>query len=524
VIEEVFENLVEQFSDPFTFYRELIQNAMDAGSNQVDVRVEYLEDRSMVLVTVRDAGEGMTEAIINDQLTRFFASTKEQDLTKIGKFGIGFASVFALRPELVMVDTGRAGEFWRVVFQGTTDYKLFRITDAVEGTVVKLYKKLDPMELETFTQRSRETIAHWCRYSDTQISFNGELINLPLEVDSVCQAVHSQPGTTVAVGFTAELPGAYGLYNRGLTLKEGSQEEFPGITFRVKSHYLEHTLTRDNVLQDDNYFKAMAIVRKCVRETLVVRFFEQANDILADYANRREELEALFTAAIRVVGQWRTAIPRKFWGRPLFPQHQGPPLSLLGLRDKAFWEGAIYLDFAGGRVSQELHRFNVPVIWADPEGSIGRMVAAVSGKVPRSATASVAAPVIEAQSLLEPRDWDTFCSHIYELLRLGTNTVGSVALANFDYPGSSVAHLPCLAQPRADEPVRLFGRGFWRSLQLSRGRLLLNSGHPLIHKALRLAGAQPALSAFVVAKAVLLNDGLPQDLEAKIVNRCWGYQ
>ena len=50
-----------------------------------------------------------------------------------------------------------------------------------------------------------------------------------------------------------------GYYNRGLTLVEGPA--FPGdeagaltgLSMRIKSRYLEHTLTRDNVLQDENY-------------------------------------------------------------------------------------------------------------------------------------------------------------------------------------------------------------------------------------------------------------------------------
>ena len=540
MIEEVFENLVEQFSDPFTFYRELIQNAMDAGSNQVDVTIEYQSDREMVAIVVKDSGEGMNEAIISDQLTRFFSSTKEQDLTKIGKFGIGFASIFAIRPELVVIDTGRDGEFWRVAFDGTTAFKMLRLTEPVEGTTIKLFKPLAALELDHFIERSRETIAFWCRYSDTEVNFNGEAINLPLDVDSVCQAHHEQPGTTVVVGFTSESPAAFGMYNRGLTLKEGFQDNFPGITFRIKSHYLEHTLTRDNVLMDENYRKAMQIVERVIAENLMEQLFLRVEELLRDYPVRQLEFEELFEAAARVLSDWRKAFPKKFWNRPLFPQHVGPPLSIQEVRDKAFWEGAVYLDLQVTRVSHELHKLNVPVIWADPDGAVGRLVGAVTQKHPRSASKSVAAPVVSVNaweafrgsSEDEPDSlhnvtldaWLTLCHHINELIRLGTNTIGAIALADFDYPGSAVAHLPCLAQPRRDEPIRLFGRGFWRSFQLARGTLLLNQRHPLIRKALRLAATQPALSAFVVTKAVLLNDGLPQDLEAKIVNRCWSLQ
>ena len=111
MIEEVFENLVDQFSDPFTFYRELIQNAMDAGSNQVDVFCEYDEDSERVTVTVADSGEGMSEKVIDEQLTRLFSSTKENDLTKIGKFGIGFVSNYTIKTQRVQLETERDGTY-----------------------------------------------------------------------------------------------------------------------------------------------------------------------------------------------------------------------------------------------------------------------------------------------------------------------------------------------------------------------------------------------------------------------------
>ena len=41
----------------------------------------------------------MDEQIIDNELTRLFSSSKEDDLTKIGKFGIGFTSIFAIQPE-----------------------------------------------------------------------------------------------------------------------------------------------------------------------------------------------------------------------------------------------------------------------------------------------------------------------------------------------------------------------------------------------------------------------------------------
>jgi hypothetical protein len=58
----------------------------------------------------------MNREIIEKQLTRLFSSAKDGDRTKIGKFGIGFVSVFAIDPHIVCVDTSRDGEHWRVLF------------------------------------------------------------------------------------------------------------------------------------------------------------------------------------------------------------------------------------------------------------------------------------------------------------------------------------------------------------------------------------------------------------------------
>ena len=87
-----------------------IQNAVDAGSTEIDIRFEYVDGR--LVVHVDDYGEGMDRHIIDTKLTRLFSSSKEGDRTKIGRFGIGFVSVFALQPEVICLDTSRAGEHW----------------------------------------------------------------------------------------------------------------------------------------------------------------------------------------------------------------------------------------------------------------------------------------------------------------------------------------------------------------------------------------------------------------------------
>lgn len=74
---ETLKSLIHQFTDPYAFLRELIQNSLDAGSSRVDVRTEFLEDEGVgqgtAVFSVEDTGEGMDQEILDSQLTRLFS-------------------------------------------------------------------------------------------------------------------------------------------------------------------------------------------------------------------------------------------------------------------------------------------------------------------------------------------------------------------------------------------------------------------------------------------------------------------
>src|ERR1700722_5961965 len=53
---DTFRNLVRQFSQELCFYRELIQNALDASTNRVDVWLEYDPDCGLAIAHVQDFG------------------------------------------------------------------------------------------------------------------------------------------------------------------------------------------------------------------------------------------------------------------------------------------------------------------------------------------------------------------------------------------------------------------------------------------------------------------------------------
>jgi hypothetical protein len=292
---EALDNLVHQFARPMDFLRELVQNSIDAGSPRVEVWVRYQADHGVLEVHVDDFGEGMDEAIVDRQLTRMFSSTKEGDLTKIGKFGIGFTSVFAIGPEAVLVRTGRHGEAWELLFHADRSFDKTRLDHPVSGTQITVYEQLPADRVADFVRQCRWVLRYWCRHSDTPITFHDrtgdqeqeaatsadpfaafddagddagapESINEPMGVEGPLSIEHHAAGVQVVAGYGD--PPRYGFFNGGLTLIETSSAEVLGlfeervshVSFEVKYDALEHTLTRDNVLHDEAWTHAMQAV------------------------------------------------------------------------------------------------------------------------------------------------------------------------------------------------------------------------------------------------------------------------
>ena len=109
VVHDAVGQMVQQFADPYAFLRELVQNSIDAGATAVTVRLDAGDARGAdytVALSVRDDGCGMDQDMITRCLLVLFRSSKDNDPTKIGKFGVGFFSVFAMRPQVVIVETG----------------------------------------------------------------------------------------------------------------------------------------------------------------------------------------------------------------------------------------------------------------------------------------------------------------------------------------------------------------------------------------------------------------------------------
>jgi hypothetical protein len=378
VTDAAVQNLVTQFSSAFDFYRELVQNSMDAGSNGVEVWLEYLPGDSggTIAIHVDDFGEGMNEEIIDDQLTRLFSSSKENDLTKIGKFGIGFVSVFALKPKAVLVHTGRGGEYWEVLFHEDRSFNKGRVDTPVEGTQITLFISGDRARYREVVLESRRTLAHWCQHSDVEVTFEDrsssggesgpQRINLPFAVAGQCGTEVVAEETKIVMAYDAEP--AYGFYNKGLALAvvEGENDLIPPrlshVAFKIKSRYLEHTLSRETVMRDRNYDKAMSLVINAADgplfEKLVTRIRTHVEARIAwGLAEIESYLELLGFLAREPFG----AVHQKHQV-PLLRTVDGRALSMDEVWDSARGDGRIYVSDAATPLTQRLSEQGSPVL------------------------------------------------------------------------------------------------------------------------------------------------------------------
>ena len=88
-----------QFGDPLAAFREVVQNARDAGSKSVDFEMDT-DASGRVTVVVRDDGCGMTAEKVVEDLLVPFSSSKEKGQGKVGEKGIGWYSCLDLCDEI----------------------------------------------------------------------------------------------------------------------------------------------------------------------------------------------------------------------------------------------------------------------------------------------------------------------------------------------------------------------------------------------------------------------------------------
>jgi Histidine kinase-, DNA gyrase B-, and HSP90-like ATPase len=275
----IVDDMVRQFADRHAFLRELVQNGIDAGATCIIVTLHRAADGG-VATSVEDDGKGMSRSIIEGPLLTLFQSSKENDTTKIGKYGVGFMSVFAINPTEVEVRTRTGAEAWQITLLRDYSYEL--AVDASPndgtGTIVTIRGAMTTEEWTEHVASAQRALRRWCRHarlpirlevideSDPTHGLTRE-VNEPLALDTTVSVSFKADAETWVVGVgeragSGEVRSFAGFYNRGLTLfeSESVDDEYAGLHFKIDSPRLSHTLSRDNIRRDSEYRRAMARV------------------------------------------------------------------------------------------------------------------------------------------------------------------------------------------------------------------------------------------------------------------------
>ena len=486
-VEAIIDDVVNQFADPLAFFRELVQNAIDAGSGEIAVRVDY--EHESAVIRVDDFGEGMTREIIENKLTKLFASSKDNDFTKIGRFGIGFASVFAIQPSVVVVDTARAGEQWRVLFHPDRTWELMRLDEPREGTCITVVKPMSSLEFDAFKPRVEKVLKHWCRFSRIPVSFQGEDIGALFEVEALVTVTVNDEETRIVAGFSHERESLAGYYNRGLTLMEQESSRWPNMTFRIDSRYLEHTLTRDRVRETDHWERVVRMLDDVHQNLLPNAFLEHLKNESAVGPTQRWKDLAAFLPILR---ENHPETYKRVDDLPLFKDTEGhahsPKTIKRWLReDKVF----VRTD------SHVCDGLEATLLVAD-NADMTKIAESLGFRVRRPQDALIA-PLYQQPEAFSP---------LYTALA-ALHPATKIFLAELSYPESAVSHEPAIwyTAPLRHVPVWQWNRVREDSFTKS-AALILNTQHDAIINASKLATEEPELAAYMVTKLLTARSGI----------------
>ena len=503
--------LIEQFADPLAFYRELIQNAIDAGTESIRVSLvwEGLGEQGgegeppsgVTHVSVRDEGEGMDRDVLENQLLVLFRSGKEGQEGKIGKFGVGFVSVLAVQPSVVVVHTSRGGgRAWALHLHPDQSYDLFELEGGeASGTTVTLRVPMGRDEYEGFIDRSERALRRWCRHARVPIRFSAQLsgatdplTDVRVDRDLDLQAIVSVERTYDGVGRLVVGLGPPGkpysaFFNQGLLLWETIGPLIHPFSFKVQDSRLEHTLSRDNVRRDAAFERALAAVREAAREQLPTAAFSALEDaarscrdghylaLATSLAEAYPERHLRWTfPLIEPIGEQRTIRATDVSDRPLHSQTRS-------------------------ELTAALAEQRVPVVDVGEEGELLAVVTSVLRGRPRDAHASLTLVVPVEPTAVDLLLLEKVCEH----LRLVVRSPNGPVLATLVGAGARRAVMsageggrPWVVTEReaSQDPLRF----------LARPRMVINASNRLVAAARRRAALDPELAATTLARAVLL--------------------
>ena len=294
-----------QFEDPFLAFRELYANALDAvrGRREARIGIRVGADR----VIVEDSGAGLDEVGL-EALTTLGSSTRRGS-ESIGRFGIGFASVFdpqlgVARVEFTAARAGVGGgvrlEFLPDVSGGVS----IRLEDGPmpRGGGSRVEVVFDAARApEDRVARTVEVLETHAAYSGVETELNGRILGQELadyirqEIklgawSSVERALVAATAVRGPVGVAAIDPARseskFRVYHRGLfvcelPLNRVQGRPWPrGVFGAIHAEGVELVASRNAFVENERFEGLQEELRRLAYEAAyrVVRYYEQSQD------------------------------------------------------------------------------------------------------------------------------------------------------------------------------------------------------------------------------------------------------
>ena len=190
--------LVEDYGDSIDVFKELIQNADDAGATEVKFLIDWRTHTTRTLLTKGMANwQGPALFAYNNKtfsdedlqnIGKVAGATKKQDHTKIGRFGVGFCATYHLT-DVPSFITRR----WLQVFDPHLKYLGERVQPNKPGMQIDFVKQREGLKNYFSDQVAPYQGVFGCNVFDTdQNGFNGTLFRFPFRQQGIVSDISSE--------------------------------------------------------------------------------------------------------------------------------------------------------------------------------------------------------------------------------------------------------------------------------------------------------------------------------------------
>ncbi len=304
---------------------------------------------------------------------------------------------------------------------------------------------------------------------------------------------------------------------------EGADEYLPDLAFKINSRYLEHTLTRDQVVQEEHFNKAMKIVHGLADRALPERLFSLLEERVADPATQETEVEGLYAMACLAVDR-SPELLKRMADRKVLCDAMGGPVTVMDAR-RASKGKKLYYDTVSSPLMRSLGKAGVLVVRGAADSWAARLLQRLSQRPVHRANDVFCQPVVpvETRERHEAARYRPLGRAVERLLEAHGVETTELAFAHFAYDGSSIAHRVAITQQKAGEVTRLEALGTLAGAVFSRSLVLVvNLDHPTVTHLVVLASSEPELASYVLLKLLHLRGELSTELDGKLMAQAFG--